>query len=483
MMAQADTKLIRPRIRVLTKEQRERIHADSLHILSEVGIKVASQSARRVFARAVGRRHVRGEVVRIPREVVEHALKVRARSFHIYDRRGNPAFRLPGGCRFGMGVTALYYQDPGTGRMDPFTRPHMEACMRLGQTLEHFDFIATPGILQDVPPERADMAAALHMVANAEKPLALLVSDDHALVPVLDMLEGVHGSLAAKPFVIPFLTPITPLVMDAGTTDRMEVVIKRGVPFIYLSYGMAGASTPLHPLGALALLNAELLAGLTLSQLLREGAPLIAGLVSAFMDMKGAGNFYDVASYTTDLAVAELMASYGLPYVGTSGSAMGYGADIIAAGHQWLNHVLRVLGRGGLAAFVGDIFGGKVFSPALAVLANEVIAQARRLATGIEMAESRVVLQEIAEVGPGGNFLSSDLTFARFRDAYFQSRVFPNWTLEEWEAAGRPQASDLLHRHTERLLAGLQPPSDRAEILEQGRAFMERLHPAFEPAA
>ncbi len=482
-MARSETNLIRPRIRVLNKEQKERIHGDSLRILSEVGIKVISRSARQIFARAVGHRQVRGEVVRIPGEVIEHALKVRARSFRIFNRRGKPAFRLPGGCRFGLGVTALYYQDPGSGHMHPFSRPHMDTCVRLGQSLEHFDFIATPGILQDVAPAKADMIAALHMLANAEKPLALLVSDDNVLPHVLDMLETMHGDLAARPFVIPFLTPITPLVMDAGTTERMRVVIERGLPFIYLSYGMAGASTPLHPAAALALLNAELLAGLTLSQLMREGAPLIAGLVSAFMDMKGAGNFYDVASYTTDLAVAELMDAYGLPYVGTSGSAMGYGADIIAAGHQWLNHVLRVLGRGGLAAFIGDIFGGKVFSPALAVLANEVIAQARRLASGIQMAESRVVLDEIAEVGPGGNFLASDLTFARFPDAYFQSRIFPNWTLEEWQAAGRPQAADLLHRHTERLLAELQPPSDYAEIVEKGRAFMERLHPAVEPAA
>jgi len=73
---------------------------------------------------------------------------------------------------------------------------------------------------------------------------------------------------------------------------------------------MAGMSAPITPAGTMALLNAELLAGLTLSQLAREGTPIILGSLPAFFDMKEMTNFYDPHSLLLNLACAEMMAHY-----------------------------------------------------------------------------------------------------------------------------------------------------------------------------
>jgi len=286
-------------------------------------------------------------------------------------------------------------------------------------------------------------------------------------------------SVAFKPtgfsrwlFSIPYFNPISPLVINRGTVSKMFNAAERGLPFIYSNYGMSGASTPITPASALVLLNAELLAGLALSQLIREGTPIILGSLPAFFDMRGMGSFYEPRSYLMDLACAEMMAFYRLPHCGTSGSGMGWGPDLISAGHQWLNHLISCVGKVGLVPFVGDNLGSKAFSPTVLVYANEVIEQARLFAQGFALDESSIALADIFSVGPGGSFLTSDLTLKLFRRAAFRSDIFPNLTLEKWQERGAPEAGKLLRQHTQRLLDGLEPPDDHAELMARGEAFI-----------
>ena len=348
----------------------------------------------------------------------------------------------------------------------------MELMVRLGDALQSFDAVSTVGIVQDVPPNESDLIATLAMVANTEKPLVVLVSDDRVFPRVLELLEHLCGDLASTPFVIPYFNPISPLVISRGTVSKMFNAAERGLPFIYSNYGMAGASTPITPASALVLLNAELLAGLTLGQLIKEGTPIILGSLPAFFDMRGMGSFYEAKSYLMDLACAEMMNHYRLPHCGTSGSGMGWGPDIIAAGHQWLNHLISCVGKVGLVPFVGDNLGSKAFSPTVVVYANEVIAQARLFAQGFALDESAVALEEVASVGPGGSFLMTDLTLKLFRRAAFQSEIFPTLTLEKWQEQGAPEAGRLLKQHTFRLLDGLEPPEDHEELMARGEAFV-----------
>jgi trimethylamine--corrinoid protein Co-methyltransferase len=467
------TNTVQPRLTVLNTEQIDQVHNHSLQILSSVGVRVDSDRAQQILRQAVGPKMADGSRVRIPRELVEWALEVTPTELDIFDRTGALAFRLPDRARFGIGVTALYYQSPETDDVTPFTRKHMETMVRLGDVLPAFDVISTIGIVQDVPPEISDLYATLEMTANTTKPLVILVSAESNFPTVLELLEHLHGDLSSRPFIIPYLNPISPLVINEGTVDKMLTAIERGLPFIYSNYGMAGASTPITPAGTLAILNAELLAGLTLSQLVKEGAPIILGILPAFFDMKGMGSFYDVKSYVVNLACADMMAFYRLPHCGTSGSGMGWGADLIAGGHQWLNHLISCIGQVGLVPFVGDNLGSKAFSPAVIVYANEIIEQARLFAEGVVLDDEALALDEIVQMGPGGSFLTSDLTLRFFRQAYYSSRIFPNLTLEQWQAWGSPQAADLVRRHTRQLLDGLRAPEDHVDLLARGQSFID----------
>jgi hypothetical protein len=116
--------------------------------------------------------------------------------------------------------------------------------------------------------------------------------------------------------------------------------------------------------------------------------------------------------------------------------------------------------------------GSKAFSPTVIVYADEIISQARLLAQGFVLDDDTVALHEIAQVGPGGSFLTSGLTLKLFRRAYYRSRILPMLTLEEWQARGCPRADHVLRRYTRQLIDELKPPPDHADLIARGEAFI-----------
>jgi len=465
----------KPAIKVLTREQIETIHKYSLEILSTTGIRVDSLQARKLFAKALDVSDS-DRIVRIPAQLVDRALKTAPSTVDIYDRRGNIRFQL-GNCkrpqtRFGIGVTNLYYQDPATDAVTAFTRKHMELSTRLGSALSGFDVISTVGVVQDISPELADLYGTLEMIANTTKPLVILISEKQSFDTSLDLLEHLHGDLSEKPFVIPYFNPITPLVLNEDTADKMFSTVERGLPFIYNNYGMSGATSPITPAGSLALLNAELLAGLVFSQLIREGTPIILGSLAAGFDMQSMAGLYTPQTLLLNVACAEMMAYYELPHSGTSGSGPGWGADLPASGTLWMNHLTSCLGKVGLAPFVGGNFDSLVFSPTFVVYCDEVIRQARFFNQGFDINEASVALSEIDSIGPGGNFLISDLTVALCREINFSSSIWPNLTLDQWQTKGNQQADQVLRTRTRDLLDDLPVPEDHADMIARGESFI-----------
>jgi trimethylamine--corrinoid protein Co-methyltransferase len=231
---------------------------------------------------------------------------------------------------------------------------------------------------------------------------------------------------------------------------------------------MAGLSTPITSAGTLALLNAELLAGLVFSQLVKPGTPIILGSLPAFFDMKTMVDFYDPQTMLLNLACAEMMAYYHIPHAGTSGSANGWGADLIASEALIINQLTSCLGKVGLAPFVGGSFGSKVFSPTMVVYSNELIEQSRQFAKGFTINEDTIALEEIKRIGVGGNFISSHQTMRLFRDAYHTSTIFPRLILEKWQEMQEPDAMRFLRQRTLDLINLSNYPDDQLELLKKG---------------
>ena len=464
-----------PGIRVLTPEQIEKIHHDALLILRQTGIKVDDPGARQVFETALGT-SVHTPVVHIPEALVQWAIDAAPSRIPIFDRKGGPGFVLDSdGGRdtvFGIGVTNLQYHDPFTNIIAPFARHHMGLAAGLGHTLKQFDFISTPGVIQDVSPETADTIGVLEMLAHTTKPLVMLISNPDCFATALDLCEHLTRDLSDRPFVIPYVNPITPLVLNADTTQKMDLTIQRGLPVIFSNYGMSGATCPITPGGTLALLTAELLAGLVYSQLVKQGAPIVLGSLPAAFDMKQAGSFYSPHSLVLNLACAEMMAFYRIPHCGTSGSGNGWGADLPAATTLCINHLTSCAGAPCMVPFVGGSFDSLVFSPELVVYADDLIQQSRQFAAGFSIADDQIGFSDIDTLGPGGNFLMSPLTVRHCRESRFSSTIWPFLSLDKWRQKGAPAAADLLRDSTCDLLRNLSIPEDHDDIMAKGEAFL-----------
>ncbi len=464
----------RPRITLLSPDQIELIHEGSLKVLEKTGVIVESKRARDVYEKGKGSVRVSEESVTFDRDIVEWAVRVAPSTYDVFDRSGEKLFSLGDGpTRFGNGVTNLFYQDPQTDVISPFLRKHMELGVRLAQSLPEYDVISTLGVLRDLHPAVADLYAVLEMIANSTKPLVLLISDEKLFPQVLKLIEKVHGDVGNKPFIIPYLNPVTPLKINEGTSDKLLDSIDHGIAAIYSNYGMAGMSTPITPAGALTFLNAELLAGIVMSQLAKEGAPIICGSLPAYFDMKTMVDFMDMQSFLINLGCAEMMAHYGIPHAGTSGSGEGWSADLLAAGVNWTNHLTSLMGKAGLAPFVGSGLNSKCYMPTQTVFANDVIAQARIFAHGFPVDEQAVGAEEIVyEMQENKHFLTAESTLACYKNAYFQG-VFPRISLEKWEELNNPRMEQLLRDRTIELLSNQEPPEDHDEVIRKGEEFLK----------
>ena len=466
---------VRPRLTLMTEEQIHEAHRNTLRVLSETGVRIDSPQILGLLEGKLGLK-ARERILKFPPEIVEEAIKSAPKTIDIYDRRGEHKLKL-GRDRlgFGVGVTALFYQNPVDEKLELFKREHFRDLVRLGSALPLYDVISTVGIVRDVPGELSDLVGSLEHIANTTKPLVLLVSDENKFPDVLGMYENLHGDLGAKPFIIPYFNPVSPLVMNAGTVDKMKVSIERGLPLIFSNYSMAGASTPLTPAGTLTLLMAELLAGLVISQTIKKGAPILLGMLPVYFDMRTLLNFYDPQSVLISVACSEMMKYYGIPHCSTSGSGTGWGMDLISADTYWMNTLALLLSNGHLAPFVGDSLGSKSISPTTIVHVHEIIDQALRFANGFQLDDVNSALEEIHKVGPGRSFLSQPSTLKNYRNGYYVSRVYPRYSMEKWQEAGEPPARQVLREKTRELMSALPAPDDHDDLLGRGEEYIKNI--------
>jgi trimethylamine--corrinoid protein Co-methyltransferase len=469
---------VRPRLQLLSPEQIHEVHQYSIRILESTGIKVESKTALKIFEKSDAVK-TRNGVVYIKGELINHAIKQAPSNIEVFNRTGEIAFQLGkkqgDKTHFGIGVTNTWFQDIESNQVELFTRKHTQHSTKLGDLLDNYDMVSTLGIPSDVAAEKLDLYSTLDMYANTTKPLILLISGDRKINDVFELLSFLHGDISASPFCIPYLNPITPLVLNEATTDKMIASIENNLPIMYSNYSMYGGTTPATEGGSLALLNAELLAGLVFSQLVKEGSKIILGSLPAAFNMKTSGSYYTPASYLLNLACAEMMNYYEIPHCGTSGSNSGRGADLLASRDLWLNHLSSCIGKIGCAPFVGGNFDSMAFSPTTVVLSNQIIGEARKFAKGFTLNDEAVNLPEIENVGHGGNYFLSDQTIASLDELSSTNAIWSSLSLGAWKDQNMPTAEKALIDYTIDLYSKAKKASeDTIDIVNKGEDFINK---------
>jgi trimethylamine--corrinoid protein Co-methyltransferase len=193
---------------------------------------------------------------------------------------------------------------------------------------------------------------------------------------------------------------------------------------VQLSMGIAGSVTPATVAGTLAIINAENLCGLTLTQVARHGAPSIYSSFSGVMDLK-TGVFVCGApeGVLMDCAAVEMARHYGLPTCcgGFSNSSRSLSAEACAEGA--MTAMASLLTGSDMLVGLGGLDRAGVMSIEKVVLDAEIWRWLGRIRDGINIDEGTLGFDAIKRQGPGGAFLSDPHTLKYLRKDFMIPQI------------------------------------------------------------
>jgi trimethylamine--corrinoid protein Co-methyltransferase len=303
---------------------------------------------------------------------------------------------------------------------------------KLVDSLPNIDFLMCMGIASDVTEELSDLYHFREMVHNTTKPIVYTAWDLPNLKAIVEMAEAVAGgteALQRNPFMALYSEPISPLTHAEESCQKLLFLAEKGLPI--------GATAPVTIAGALVQANAEQLSGLLITQLVREGAPMIGAGGIIFMDMSQGLISYAAPEFMlANTAFAEMCHFYGIPIFAFSGCSDSKIFDQQAAAEGAIWMMLTALGGGNLIHDVGYIESGLTASYEQLVAMDEIAGLVKRYAGGIEINADTMALDAIEDVGPGGHFLEHEHTFQHFRRNWVPE-LFDRGSREDWEMAGK----------------------------------------------
>ena len=303
---------------VLTADDLQDIHAGTLEVLDRTGVFVEDEEARAVFAGAGAEVDDAQGVVRIPPRLVEEAIRTAPSQVTLCGRNPKNDIVLQPGrvgfTNFGEGVKVV---DPYTGEVRVPTKVDVGMTARVVDYLPNVDVYERAITAMDVPQDIAPLHQAEAWFTNTSKHGFMGSGNGYLSEKLLDMAAAIVGGrekLRRRP-IISFITcPVSPLKLVQDTCEIIMTAARGGVAVNILSMAMAGGSSPVTLAGTLVTHNAEVLAGLTLSQLTQPGAAVVYGSSTTAMDLRlAAASVGSPECGLISAAVAQIARFYLLP--------------------------------------------------------------------------------------------------------------------------------------------------------------------------
>jgi trimethylamine--corrinoid protein Co-methyltransferase len=234
-------------------------------------------------------------------------------------------------------------------------------------------------------------------------------------------------------------------------------------PVIIAALMMAGSTGPITLAGVLATQTAELLAGITLTQLISPGTPVVFGSTSTNIDMKSGALAIGSPELSQLVAAhAQLARYYKLP--SRSGGALTDASYPDAqAGFESMMGLLTTVNSGvDLVLHAAGILSSYLaFSYEKLVLDDEMCGMVRRLQAGIAVTPETLAYDVVESVGPGGNYLMEAQTLKRCRKEFWKPDLCDRSGLEAWMQEGRKDAVSRARARWQTLVEDhVDPPLD-----------------------
>jgi len=466
-----------PPCEAMTQEQVLRIDAASMAILEEVGIvfrdPIALADWRRVGA------DVRGERVHLDRELIR-TLIASIPSRWTYLAR-NPARSLPFGGKHSIFVPMG--GAPFIRGLDNERRWATLADLQMLQKLTHMSpalHSTSHHIIEpmDVKVSYRHMEIAYSSMKYSDKTFMGMATTGRNAEDVLDMCAILFGSevMETTPVVTGNANCNSPLIWDEAMLSAIRAFSSRNQPILCSPFALGGANTPASVAPTVAQLNAEALAALAYTQVVRKGAPAIYGHFLSTVSMKSGAPMAGTPEISLmNLMIGQMARHYDVPWRSSNllGGSKIFDAQAGYESAMTLNAVLQA-GANYIWHSAGWNEAGMQCSVAKFVVDADMCAMGYRMSEGVRWDDFDEGLQAVRDVGPGGHYLGHPHTQANFERAYYMPKHFDNNSIEQWEAEGRLDTTDRALSYARKLLNDYEEPRLDEAKDEALRDFMDR---------
>ncbi len=190
--------------------------------------------------------------------------------------------------------------------------------------------------------------------------------------------------------------------------------------------------------GALTLAHAEALAGLTLAQIVRPGAPVAYGSFTSNVDMKSGSPAFGTPEYVKAAFGAGQLARFlGLPWRSSNATASNIPDEQSVYESQMSLWGALFGGCNFILHAAGWLESGLTTSYEKFILDIEMLQMFAEVFQPVGATPADLALEAVAEVGAGGHFFGCAHTMERYRSAFYAPLGF---RLAQFRAMGRRTA-------------------------------------------
>jgi len=447
------------RLQLLTEPEIEAIKDASLAILRDTGIMVHHEEMLRLLGEAGAQVDAPRRIARLPERLIMDSVGRAGKQYVLYGRDKTRTARFGSGDLVLMSSPGQYaWIDLDTGRRRPATMEDSRDAIRLGDALDNITIVGAMAQPETLSEKYRDVVLTGELVKRTGKPTRCWVRNGATARYLLEIYRTVAGgeeALRAHPMVEAFLEPISPLQLPGDGLDIVREFARAGQPVSIGPMAMTAGTAPGTLAGTLAQENAEILAGIVITQLLAPGTPITYGGIPHLMDPRtGICSFGAPEQGLMAVAMVQIARSYGFPVYINVGLTDAKLPDTQAGMEKAATLLLGVLAG-------ADTFGhcgicGTDHAGSLLWLAfdNELMSYVKRMARGFTVDNEHLAPEVVHTVGPAGNFLAEEHTVRHFREEmWLPSSVWTRQPYDLWHSEGATSFADRLRGRVRDILA------------------------------
>jgi len=427
-------------INAFTPQELEAIHAATLQVFWNTGIKVENPEALDIFAAAGARVHKKKKfgIVKIPGYMVEESIQSTPKIGMFYGRRPEDDYftddnRVGFTAGFGESVKII---DLETRQVRNTVKQDLASITRIQDALDVTPVIERAVCSGDCFPGSQSLHNYAAMVENTSKHCFLGFGggkNAEKIIEIAKIAAGGEEKFLDRPTVTGFICPTSPLTLVNDACQSIITCAKNGIGISIIVMSMAGASSPASLAGVMVQHNVEVLSALILAQLTRKGTPCVYCGCSTIMDLHLGCSPVGVPEMAQlSVACAKMAQFYNLPsWVG--GCASDSKLPDAQQGYDFtLTALPAALAGANVIYGLGTIESLITFDYASMLMGAEQAERILQVVSGITVNDETMALDLINEVGPGGEYLTRKHTFQHMRKMSV-GKLFNRLNRSTWE--------------------------------------------------